>query len=580
MDPTKLEMFEWAAAGNDLLERARTLLKSALNEKVRCLAERIPATVLSPDTPIVLVFAGQYSAGKSTIIKALTGREDIQIGAGITTEKTHTYDWNGVQVVDTPGIHTGLRPDHDELSYRAIANADLLVFVVTNELFDSHLAQHFRTLAIEKGKAHEMLLVVNKMRRCAQGNTPEMQTVIREDLQKVLTPFSPEDLHISFIDAEAALEGKTEKDERIATALLRKSGIATFIQKLNNFVREKGLSGRYTTALYTLEQVLQEALATESTGDEDVDALEEVLLQRRHAILETQNRIFHAVEGEIQRAGWQICEEGRTIAEMIHGSADQEEVSQHFKSARDRVQQSAEELDHAVQAMIAKHTEDFNEQVGGIDNSELAKELFARLARRIKEAHITPETMSKLKKTSDISSKLGEFLLKNSFTPKTNTLSDLLKLNQYSGTPGHGTLKAIGKFFGKSFKPWEAVKWGRTAANVGRGFAVAGTILNIAIQIKEDAAAAQRERDLRESRSEVRNLFNDCAHTIEMHYDKITRAYVADTLTAEIEAVDKKLAELRDMKQSRNTLFQSLLGLLEETRVMIRNLHADKHEAT
>ena len=118
---------------------------------------------------IKLVFAGQYSAGKSSILKMLTGRNDIAIGAGITTQKAHSYDWNGLEVVDTPGIHTELRPDHDEISYSAISSADMLVFVVTNELFDSYLAEHFRKLAIDKDKAGEMILVVNKMDRASDG---------------------------------------------------------------------------------------------------------------------------------------------------------------------------------------------------------------------------------------------------------------------------------------------------------------------------------------------------------------------------------------------------------------------------
>lgn len=41
---------------------------------------------------IKLVFAGQYSAGKSSILKMLTGRNDIAIGAGITTQKAHSYE--------------------------------------------------------------------------------------------------------------------------------------------------------------------------------------------------------------------------------------------------------------------------------------------------------------------------------------------------------------------------------------------------------------------------------------------------------------------------------------------------------
>lgn len=574
MAATRFEMLEWASAGNNLLERSREKLSAAPSEKIRVLVGRIPSAMLTADNTVVVVFAGQYSAGKSTIMKALTGRQDIATGAGITTEEAHTYEWEGVRVVDTPGVHTELRPDHDEITYRAIADADLLVFVVTNELFDSHLAQHFRKLAIDRDKAHEMMLVVNKMRRCAKGNSPEAQEVIREDLRKVLAPFTPEDLKTSFVDAEAAIESRAEQDEAIAKVLLRKSGVEAFTQALNGFVREKGLTGRYTTALYNLEQVLQEALASESTGDKDIDALEELLLQRRRALLETQDRIPRAVEGEIQRAGSQIRQEGRKIADMINGSADQKQVDKELQAAQDRVQRHAEQLEESIQVVIGKHMKDLDDRVGAIANSELAKELLPRLAHRIEEASISPETMSKLKKASDISSKLGEFLVKNSFTPKAGTLGGLFKLNQYSGTAAHGAIKAIGHFFGKSFKPWEAVKWTRAVANAGRVLAVAGTVLTFILQIKEDADAAQLEKDLRESRSAVRSGFNDAAHVIEMHYDKATGSYVASTLTTEIASVDKQLAELREMQRTRGALFDDLLGLLNETQAMIRELHA------
>jgi GTP-binding protein EngB required for normal cell division len=579
MATEKFELYQWTTIGNDLLFRSRQCLATAPSEKMQMLAGRVPAEILSSDKSVNLVFAGQYSAGKSSIMKVLTGREDIAIGAGITTEKTHTYDWGGITVVDTPGVHTQLRPDHDEITYRAIAGADLLVFVVTNELFDSHLAKHFRNLAIERDKAHEMMLVVNKMRRCAKGNSQEAQNVIREDLRKVLAPFTPEDLRTTFIDAEAALESKTETDGEIAKILLKKSGVDGFTHELNRFVREKGLSSRYTTALYSLEQILQEALASESTGDKDIDALEELLLQRRRALLDTQDRIPRAVEGEIQNASSQIRQEGRKVADMINGSADQKAVDQELQAAQDRVQNLAEQLEKSVQVVIGKHMKALDDRVGDIANSELAKELLPRLVHRIEQASISPEAMKNLKKASDISSRLGEFLVKNSFTPKTGTLGGLFKLNQYSGTATHGAVKAIGKFFGKSFKPWEAVKWTRTVANVGRVFAVAGTVLTFVLQIKEDADAAQLEVDLRESRSAVRSGFNDAAHVIEMHFDKATQSFVSSAISSEIENVDSQLDELRNLQQTRSDLFQNLLGLLEETRELIKSIHSTESES-
>ena len=128
---------------------------SNLKEKARAALARADVDIQIRDigsNAIRLVFAGQYSAGKSSILKMLTGREDIIIDADITTQEVHTYNWQGIEVIDTPGIHTQLRPDHDEISYEAIASADMLVFVITNELFDSYIADHFRKLAIDKDK--------------------------------------------------------------------------------------------------------------------------------------------------------------------------------------------------------------------------------------------------------------------------------------------------------------------------------------------------------------------------------------------------------------------------------------------
>lgn len=309
------ELLSRAEAGNALLQQAGNLLMEAASEKIRGLASRVPTALLEEEDRATLVFAGQYSAGKSTILKVLTGERDIATGAGITTQEAHEYEWNGIKVIDTPGIHTVLRPDHDDISYRAVSRADLLVFVVTNELFDAHLAEHFRKLAILRDKAHEMMLVVNKMRRCAGGNTPAARDVIREDLRKVLIPFSPEDLHLSFIDAESALEAEHEADPETAELLRRKSGLETFVKELNAFVREKGLVSRCTTALYALEQVILEAMSAEPTGDMDVDALKEVLVQKRRVLFETRQGIAGAVASEIVKAVALVRREGAGVAD-------------------------------------------------------------------------------------------------------------------------------------------------------------------------------------------------------------------------------------------------------------------------
>lgn len=104
----------------------------------------------------------QRTASKSTIVSALTGKKDISIDADVCTDTVTGYDWEGVQLLDTPGVHAGYT-DYDETTYQTIDKADLLVFVITGELFDDLMGEQFRDLAFIRDKAAEILLVVNKM---------------------------------------------------------------------------------------------------------------------------------------------------------------------------------------------------------------------------------------------------------------------------------------------------------------------------------------------------------------------------------------------------------------------------------
>ena len=310
---------------------------------------------------IRLVFAGQYSAGKSSILKMLTGRDDITIGAGITTQHAHTYDWNGIEVVDTPGIHTQLRPDHDKISYDAIASADMLVFVITNELFDSYMADHFRKLAIEKDKAGEMILVVNKMDRTAGGNTGEQQNIIREDLKKILEPYTPEQLNLSFLDAESYLESIEEKDKdpELANELIERSGYAQFVDTLNRFVEEKSIPSKLTTELYVIDDCLEKAIKElqPKSSDADIEALEENFMQQRHLLIEARGRMQQEVLDIYTTAASQIRDIGLDAANLLVEGCKQDEVENELQKAinktEDIIDKCQSDADEVIDARLS-----------------------------------------------------------------------------------------------------------------------------------------------------------------------------------------------------------------------------------
>ena len=578
---TDFKIHELARRGQDLIARVTDNVANAPSEKIRSLAGRLPTSVAAEEGPVRVVFAGQYSAGKSTILKALTGRQDISVGADITTQKSHEYDWNGISVVDTPGVHTEVRPDHDRLTYRAISEADLLVFVVTNELFDAHIAKHFRKLAVERGKAHEMMLSVNKMQRCAGGNTAAAQSVIREDLRKVLDPFTPEELRTSFVDAEAVLEAQREPDGEMRRILERKSGFGSFVDAINEFVRDKGLIGRYTSALYTVEQVLQEAVASESTGDKDADAIEELLLQKRRALADTKVQLPRSVEGTVRRTSADIRQGGRDAGDLIHGDFDAEEVNRKIEGLQQQVDRKVRELESVLQQTVAQIMAELNARLEGVARGELAKALLPRLEGRlnveIPAVNVASASQGAGGAFVDVTRQLGEFITKHSLNPDAGAagLGQLFKLKPYSGSGTHGLVKEVGHLFGKSFKPWEAVKWTRGIANVGRVFSVAGVVLSCVSQIKADKDAEKRERELQRARTTVRTVFGDAANAVDVHVDKATDTYVAENIDPPLTEVDEQLGELRSMKRSRGDMFRDLEPLLKETKALIRDAHGE-----
>ena len=308
-----------------------------------------------------------------------------------------------------------------------------------------------------------------------------------------------------------------------------------------------------------------------------MDALQELLIQQRRALVDNKARLSQAVGSKVQQTIGDVRQEGYKVADLIHGGSDGDAVNRELAAAQERVQERVDALSEIIQETVEEHTKNLAELVGQIAKSEFAKELLSRLRERVQDLDIDPEMSSNMKQVGDVTHRLGQFLVKNSFTPKTSTFSGLFKLNQYSGTETQSMVKSIGHFFGKSFKPWEAVKWTRTIANAGRVLSVAGTILTIALQFKEDADAAKLEQELRESRAAVRAGFSDAANAIELHFDETTNTYVAETIGQHLEEVDKKLKELRDMKQSRSDLFQELNALLEDTRELISEMHVDSH---
>ena len=185
-----------------------------------------------------IAFVGQYSAGKSTIISALTGCKDIKIDANVATDKVSEYHWNNIILMDTPGILAGKTEAHDISTKEALSNCDLIFYVLTSQLFDDIVFNNFIDLAYNQHFADKMFIIINKM-GMESGNYDDLVRNYTTSLANMFTErgYKLSDFPIAFIDAYDYIEGIEENDEEFVQV----SHFEQFIDMLNSFVSKKGV---------------------------------------------------------------------------------------------------------------------------------------------------------------------------------------------------------------------------------------------------------------------------------------------------------------------------------------------------
>ena len=95
----------------------------------------------------VLVF-GRTMVGKSTLMEILTHGEGKSIGNGTQriTRDVRDYHWNGLKVIDVPGIASFDGKEDDDLALAAAKSADLIMFLISDDGVQAEEAKHLASL--------------------------------------------------------------------------------------------------------------------------------------------------------------------------------------------------------------------------------------------------------------------------------------------------------------------------------------------------------------------------------------------------------------------------------------------------
>ena len=563
-----------------LFDATKVAFESSNKHKIKELSAKIPSQFVDENRSIKIAFVGQYSAGKSTILSLVTGIS-LKTGRGITTDKCKELDWNGVKVIDTPGVATQNRPDHDRITLEAVADADLIVFVATQEGFSNLLGKYFRKMAIDEGKGHEMMLVINKMEGTGDGNTPEQQKIILEgDILPVISPeYNENDFYISFIEALNYQEYLESSDEDEKKFLLETSNFENFIEKLNQFIKDKNFLGRCTTSLYKLEQLLQDALAEFKSGDLCVDGSIHMLNQQRQLLVGTRQNIIDKSYNLIRQDTQKVVQWGDDIANTFSSEGKQDVVNQQLKEKYEATNEVYPEAVKKLEKLIGIETEKLQEKIEALSKTAFAVDLKNIIKEKIKNVKIENNTFEKAQKAGTAAKNVGEWLAKYAAGAKAADLKGLdsfFKVSGASGSQAHNVILGVGRFFGHKFAPWEAVKLASKVGQVGKILGAAGALAGVALQIWNDNQESKMEQQLIGYRSDIRNSFRSAANQINMEFDNSTKTWVTEAIDKKISEIDNQRDELTHLVASQEYEYKKLQNLLSETRTLINKIQTSE----
>ncbi len=579
-DSASFEFGEILSATQQLQRDLLTATARSDDPKVRALSRELHEVRIvgasSDAPPLTIAVVGPYNAGKSTILRVLTGRDDIVIDSDVSTDKVTAYDWNGVRLLDTPGVHAG-HPDHDEKTDAAIDRADLILFVVTNELFDDTIGRHFRELAFNRQNARRMLLVVNKMDQ--DPGSPETK---RPDIEKVTAPLTIADLRGVFIEARSWLEAQSA-DEEDRADLLEIANIGALAEALNEFIAERGLAGRLSAPLFTMRGTAEQASALLSTDSPQERAALELLHRKRSILLASRGRLRTTMSGVVARAVADIGKYGDEVAEAIEPGKAEKDVEALHTAAQARASARSEELSDEARRCVETEFSELRRQLEALRDGVLARELTGQVeggapsavalgdfpvwqARSMEEGLTDGPT--KAEKVGKVAKQIGNWAARWA-TGSAPEGASAFSAAAARGSDAHKAVYDVGKFFGVKFQPWGAVKVARAIGNAGRVISAVGGVLAVAAQIAEDRQQEQYRLQLRDARDGVRSAYRDSALSVQAALWEQLESFLADFYDSELLAIDESVEDLIGKRTARKSSADTVQDLAERAAKLI-----------
>ena len=520
METTKLKIEQLTVKLNVLKDKTIRLLDENGKDNMKQQLQKELAD-LKERSAIKIAFVGQYSSGKSTIISALTGRKDIVIDANVSTDKVDRYEWNNVVLMDTPGILAGKKEEHDQETIGALKECDLIVYVLTSQLFDDVIFNNFIDLAYNQKFSDKMLIAINKM-SMENGDFDQLCKSYTESIEETFKEQGYDfNFDIVFLDAADYIEGTDDEDEDF----IELSNFTTFIDSLNSFIDEKGLIKK---ELDTPVRVLRKYVADIAIPQDNNQML---------VILNQYANRFERFKRDIRRDARIIFDkfEDDSMSSVISisqsiGEKPNEELESDVKQFQHKIEERLDIVIKEIGEMVDAHYKEMQDEFDHFNDKEVFVQYEKSLDMKIQSPNLTDE-----EKKGYEQQKLILKLMSDGANKVSSMAGEGLKLfggkvSDVAGSQLHNAVYGVGKFFGYKFGPWEAV---RIAGRVGKfakfGVPAIAAGFDIWMKMRENRKEEERMKAIvaakRQFSEEFRIEIGKVRELLDQEFGKIINNY-------------------------------------------------------
>ena len=289
-----------------------------------------------------IVLFGRTMAGKSTLKEFLTNGAGDSIGKGRqrTTRDVRSYNWNGLEIIDVPGVCAADGGDDEGVALEAVKHADLVLFLITD---DAPTPSEAKFLNLVRSMGKPVLGILN-VKLALDDEGKDAGELSNKDIEYFLHELKEqmtenhckgiEDQFNEFLQQGASgakvyfipvhllagFSAKKIKDNRLATRMLAASNVTKLEDSIKKTIMAHGCEYRLKSFLDTVIRPLQDfamelyrqSLLSGGSG--------RLVLQKKRSLLNWKAEYEETCRAKIKNF---IMGEQRKIQESIPDFAEQ-----------------------------------------------------------------------------------------------------------------------------------------------------------------------------------------------------------------------------------------------------------------